>query len=165
MGSWSATATVWELAWEWATARTRPAPSSPPQQAMRGSGSNDETSTDARPTSGQERDGSVSERDPDLGPLHAAAKVRAIDLDGAGACEIRGHDVLDLDLDLVPHRGKAGADIVRNTRVDLELFALVVDTRTARRGLGPVAVIDRVHHGLHHGAHDLATARRATHEK
>src|SRR5207237_5912477 len=113
----------------------------------------------ARPALVLARDESVSECDPDLGAFHAATKVLSVDLDGARAREIRGHHVLDFDLDLVSHRGECIAYIRSNARVDLQLFTLVMDARTAGRLLWPIAVVDGVHDGLYDRAHDLASPR------
>src|SRR5207245_1523240 len=79
---------------------------------------------------------------PDVRPCPAAAKLGAVDLDRAGAREVRGEHVLDFDFDLVPHRGEGAPNVLGDARVDLQLLAFVVDPRPARRGLRPVAVVD-----------------------
>src|SRR5947208_1457133 len=146
MDSLSAKATVWVLASE---PPSRSGMSNLPRAATPGSGSGVETFGDARAALVLARGESVSECDPDLGALHPAAKVPAVDLDRAWSREIRGHHIFDFDLDIVSHRLQGAAYVGRYARVDLKRFALVMDARTARGVLRSVAIVDRVHDGLH----------------
>src|SRR5204862_7616047 len=92
-------------------------------------------------------------------------EVLFIDLDRAGTREIRGHHVLDFDIDVMAHRTQSVTYVLGNARVDLELLALIVDARPARRVLRPVAVVDGVRDRLPDGAHALASPRSAADEE
>src|SRR5207249_11113188 len=79
------------------------------------------------------------ERDPDLRAFHAATKLRSVDLDRTGPCEVRGQHVVDFHIDLVAHRRELGTHIVRIASLDLELVAFVVSSPPARRNPRRVA--------------------------
>ena len=85
----------------------------------------------------------VAQGDSDLRRLDSAAQLASVDLDRGGTREIRRQNVLDLDLDVVAHLHKTSADLLGNTRIDLQPLAFVVNARPAGRVLRPVAVVER----------------------